>query len=145
MEGGGGEDEDGGVDEEGEHEGEAGVPGAVLDSHFLAFFRAWVGAGLDDAGVQEQAVGHDGGTQNANGVEEKIRVGDDFGSGVEPSGDFHPAGFHGNELVHEHPGDDQAQQEHYHFQASEAARSEHEDEHGVYGCDQHAGPQWEPE
>ena len=36
------QDEDCGVDEEGQREGDVGVPGTVLDSHFLACNGPWV-------------------------------------------------------------------------------------------------------
>lgn len=56
------QDKDGGIDEEGDEQGQRAVPGPILDGHALAEQGAGVRACLDDARVQVQVVGHHRGT-----------------------------------------------------------------------------------
>ena len=80
MEDGGGEDEDGGVDEEREHQRDGGVDVGEADGFALAGGGARVVARLDDGGVQVEVVRHDRRAEDADGDVEHFVVGDDGGA-----------------------------------------------------------------
>ena len=67
MEDGGGDDQDGRIDEEGEGEREGGIDVGHADGFALAFGRALVVAALHDGRVQVEIVGHDRGAEDADG------------------------------------------------------------------------------
>jgi len=85
IEDGRGDDEDGGIDEQGQGEGQGGIEVGHLNGLALAFGGALVAAALDDRGVQIEVVGHDGGAQHADGDVEHVGVGDDGAGGNERS------------------------------------------------------------
>ena len=79
VERGGGEDEDGGVDEEGEHEGDARIDGGELDRLAAAGRRALEVARLHDGGVEIEIMGHDRRAEDADADVEHLRVGENRG------------------------------------------------------------------
>jgi hypothetical protein len=145
MEGGGREDEDGGVDGEREHQRDGRVEGG--EAQRLAFFGQGfpVGAGLHDAGVQVEVVRHHGRAQDAERQVEHLRVGDDLGGGREALDDRGPVGIGESDLDpeadcdHAKEGDDQG------FHIPEAERLEIEDQEDVEGRNDHAHLGWDPE
>ncbi len=66
MKGGGREDENGGVDEEGEHEGDAGIDRGELDRLAFSCRRPLEFARLHDGGMQIEIMRHDGRAEDAD-------------------------------------------------------------------------------
>ena len=74
MKDGGREYENGGVDEKGEHEGEAGIDGGEFDRLAFSFRRPLEIARLHDGGVQVEVMRHDGCAQDADAHVEHILI-----------------------------------------------------------------------
>ena len=81
VESGGGEDEDGGIDEGGPQERERRIERAVADGFPLARAGRLDPARLHDGGMEVEIMGHDRGTDDANADVEEIRVAQDFRAG----------------------------------------------------------------
>ncbi len=92
------EDEDGGIDEEREHERDARIDGGEFDGLAFALGGLRELAGLHDGGVQVEIVRHDRGADDADADVEHGRVGDDMSSGDETEQDAAEAGLGKNQL-----------------------------------------------
>ena len=77
MENGGGDDQDGGIDEQGQREGEGGIKVGEADRLALAVEGARIVAHLHDRRVEIKIVRHDGRTQDADRYEEHRGIADD--------------------------------------------------------------------
>ncbi len=105
MEGGGAKDEDGGVDEEREAEGQGGIEDGVADGFAAIASGGAEGAGLHDAGVQIEIVRHHRGAEDADGDVEHLAIAEDFRARDEADGGFAPQRVGEEDFVREAGGD----------------------------------------
>src|SRR5260221_306077 len=79
MKRGGSNDQDGGIDEESEHQCHGGIEGGKFDRLRLAASILLIFAGLNDRGMQVKVMRHDGGAEDRNRDIKHILVANDFG------------------------------------------------------------------
>ena len=78
VKGRGGQDQNGGVDEEREHQGPGRIDGGIFDGFPPAFQVGFIAARLHDGGVKVEVVRHDGGAQDADAHVEHLLVPQDL-------------------------------------------------------------------
>ena len=117
------EDQDRGVDGQREHQRERRIQVAYLsDSRRSGSVRP-IGAGLDDAGVQVEVVGHHRRAEDAHRQIEHVRVADDLGRRGEAADHLAPLGVGEGDLDGEAGGDDADQGDDEGLDPAEAAWS----------------------
>src|SRR5258708_28043029 len=88
-----------------EKEGDRGIDDGVAKSFALFGFLLAEGAGLHDAGVKIEIVGHHGGAQDADGDVEHFLIAKDFGAGDESVSGFAPDRVREENLISEAKAD----------------------------------------
>ena len=121
MEGGGAEDEDGGVDEEREAESKCGIEDGVAD-RFAALLRFGAkGARLHEAGVEIEIVGHDGSAEDADGDVKHFAIAENLGGGKKAAGGLKPERAREEDFIGEAGGDGEDKRDDEGFQHAESA------------------------
>jgi hypothetical protein len=105
VEGRGGDDQDGGVDEKREHERHGRVNGRELDGLAFALGRRLILARLHDGRMEVEIVRHHRGAEDAHGDKKHRRIRDDLELGREAAEHRHDAGFGENDFRQETPAD----------------------------------------
>ncbi|KAG6545337.1 hypothetical protein Mapa_013186 [Marchantia paleacea] len=131
------------IHKKGEHQRNAGVPSSILDGHLLALLGPWVRPGLNNAGVQKEAVRHDSGSQNSNRSVQHVGILENYWIRNQPLGHLGPFGLDHRQLVSEDACYQERHAAHDELQKPEAFDSEDEDEQCVHGRDEYPGPDWD--
>ena len=141
MKRGSAENQNGGVDEQGEKEGDGGIDYGVTQG--FAFFRplSAEGTGLHDAGVQIEIVGHHGGAEDADGDIEHFFVTQDFRVRNETTGGFPPDRVSEKDFVRETEADAGDERDNEGFDKAEATALQGEDDEDVQARQQNAEEQ----
>ena len=146
LEGDGRDDEDGGVDEQRQHQRDGGIERRPFDGVALAGFGARIGAGLHDGGVQVEIVRHDRGADDADGDIKHGRVGDDLGRRHEQAMQDRAGRRRCGEDLHgETAEDDDEQGDDEGFEIAEALVHQQQHQEGVERGDQRAADQRDAE
>src|SRR5882672_5291586 len=131
MEGGGTENEDGGVDEEREAESKCGIEDGVTEGFATLLRFGAEGARLHEAGEKIEIVGHDGGTEDADGNVEHFAIAEDLGVGNEATRSLEPERAREENFVGKAGADGEDECDDEGFQHAEAAALEQEDDENV--------------
>jgi hypothetical protein len=138
VERGGAEDKDGGVDEQREKQGDSGIEDGVTQGFALFGFLMAEGAGLHDAGVQIEIVGHHRGAEDTDGDIEHFLVAQNFGAGDESAGGFAPDRVSEKDLVGEADPDAGDESDNEGFDQAEAAALESKNDEDIERGEQNA-------
>ena len=135
---GGAKNEDCGVDEKRKKESDGGIDDGVAQGVALFLFLLAEGAGLHDAGVQIEIVGHHGGAKDADSDVEHFLVAQDFGVRDEAAGGFAPDWVCVENFIGKAQADAGDKGDNESFDEAEAATLQGEDDEDVEGGEKNA-------
>src|SRR6266571_531003 len=139
VESGGAKNEDRGIDEKCKAKGEGGIEHRVTHSFTPIADGGAKSPRLDDAGVKIKIVGHDRGTEDANGDVEHFAVAEDFRPGDESDGGFAPKRMSKKDFVSETKSDRSDERDDEGFDQAEASTLQRENNENVQGSDENTG------
>src|SRR5580704_1814118 len=138
------EDEDGGVDEQGESESHRGVENSVTHGLAAVADRGTESARLHDAGVEIKIVRHNSGAEDADGDVQHFPIVQNFSARDEPDDGFSPDGMGEKDFVSEAGRDGGNERDDEGLDDAETAPLQGKNDQDIESSDNHSRGKPEP-
>ena len=145
MKRGGSENQDRGIDEEGEGEGEGGIENGEAECFAFVGGGGAKSAGLHDAGMKIEIVRHHGCAKDANGNVKHLAVAQDFRAREKTADRLVPERLSEEDLVGEADRNGGDERDDKRFDQAEAAALQRQNDQHIERSDQDSGEQGQPE